>query len=67
MRPERTLGLLTSPFTIMWAMVSGVFMMSAVVAIQGRTHGLEREPPLPFTFPRFLFTGGRSRAWRASK
>lgn len=52
------------------------------VGLQGRGHGLEPAPPLPFrgpvdalarlfveqwvTFPRFVVSGGFARAWRSS-
>ena len=75
-----TLAVLTSPLTTFWAALAGVITMVAVVALQGRTHGLETTKPVPFrgfsdvigrifleqlfTFPRFVMTGGFARAWR---
>ncbi len=71
------LGWLISP----WLMLGGIAMPLAM-ALQGRGHRLEREPPAPFegpldvvgrifaeqwiTFPRFLASGGFARAWRES-
>jgi hypothetical protein len=62
--------------------VFGLVAMVASMAAQGRGHGLEARPPVPFagpsdvvarifaeqlvTFPRFVLSGGFARAWRAS-
>jgi Protein of unknown function (DUF962) len=59
--------------------VAGVLAMAAAVAVQGRGHARETGRPAPFrgpldvvvrilceqwiTFPRFVATGGFSRAW----
>lgn len=78
-----TLAVVTSFVTSFWSALAGVVLMVAVVAIQGRTHALETTPPVPFrgpldvlgrifieqwfTFPRYVVTGGFSRAWRAAR
>ena len=58
-----------------WALIlAGAASMAASIVLQGRGHGAEPEPPVPFggagnalarifleqwiTFPRFVFTGG---------
>ena len=62
--------------------VGGVAIAAAAFAAKGRGHGIEPEPPAPFTgpgdfvkrifaeqfitFPRFVLSGGWSRAFRAS-
>jgi hypothetical protein len=59
----------------------GLAAMAIAMILQGRTHKLERTPPAPFrgpldvvarifaeqwiTFPRYLLSGGFTRAWRA--
>ena len=64
-----------------WAL-AGLLAMPLAVALQGRGHALEREPPQPFrgpldvlarivaeqwiTFPRFVLSGGFGRAWLRS-
>ncbi len=63
-----------------WLAAAGVVAMVAAVALQGRGHARESEPPVPFagpldvvtrifveqwiTFPRFVVSGGFARAWR---
>ena len=63
-----------------WLAPAGVAGMMAAIAIQGRTHRLESAAPAPFsgpldvlarifaeqwlTFPRFVLSGGFTRAWR---
>lgn len=58
----------------------GGLMLLGPLLIQGRGHGLERNPPIPFrspldfvarftveqsfNFPRFVLTGGWLEAWR---
>ncbi len=65
-----------------WIALAGVALMFAAIALQGRSHRLERTRPVPFrsradlmarlfaeqwvTFPRFVLTGGFARAWRAA-
>jgi hypothetical protein len=65
-----------------WLFAIGPAVMVFVMALQGRGHKLEAEPPAPFlgpldvvarifaeqwiTFPRFVASGGFARAWRAS-
>ncbi len=77
-----TLAVVTSFLTGLWSALAGIVLMVAVVAIQGRTHALETTPPVPFrgpldvlgrifieqwfTFPRYVLTGGFSKAWRAA-
>jgi hypothetical protein len=65
-----------------WVSLAGLGTMLLVLAVQGRGHGLETNPPIPFTgpgdlitrflaeqlinFPRFVLSGGWARAWRAA-
>ncbi len=74
-------ALVAAPFVGHWwlAAVAPVAMAGAM-AVQGRGHRLEAEPPVPFrgpvdvarrifaeqliTFPRYVLSGGWSRAWR---
>jgi hypothetical protein len=60
----------------------GIGLMMAAMALQGRFHKCEATPPAPFrgpidvlarifaeqwiTFPRYVLSGGFSRAWRAA-
>ena len=77
-----TVMLATSPLTsLVWA-VPGLVGMGLAMAVQGRGHRLETTAPVPFrgpldvvsrifveqwvTFPRFVLSGGLSRAWRAA-
>ena len=77
-----TLTLLAGPFFGGWLAPLGIAAMAGAMAAQGRTHRLERTPPVPFrgpgdvlarifaeqwfTFPRFVVRGEFGRAWRAS-
>ena len=72
------LALLLSP----WLAPAGLAAMAAAIGLQGRGHRHEQTAPRPFrgpwdvlrrifveqwiTFPRFVFTGGLARAWRAA-
>jgi hypothetical protein len=63
--------------------VVGIAMMVLAMAVQGRGHAKEKEPPIPFAgpldvigrilleqlinFPRFVLTGGLLRAWRQAR
>ncbi|MET0401858.1 MAG: terminase [Cystobacter sp.] len=75
-----TVGLVLAPFTsLAWA-VGGAVAMAGAMALQGKGHRMERVAPVPFrgpwdavsrifveqwvTFPRFVLSGGLSRAWR---
>lgn len=65
-----------------WLVVASVVLMVVSIALQGRGHGVEPTPPIPFsgasnaltriffeqwiTFPRFVLSGGWLRAMRAS-
>ena len=76
-----TLTLLASPLLGLVAALGSALTLVAVIALQGRTHGLEVVKPVPFrgpfdvllrifaeqffTFPRFVLTGGLARAWRS--
>ena len=62
--------------------VAGVMMMAGAMAMQGRGHATEPRPPVRFlglldvlarifaeqwiAFPRFVATGGFTRAWKAA-
>jgi len=77
-----TLTLLTAPFVSGWLAALGFGAMAAAMAMQGRTHRLERTAPVPFrgpgdvvarifaeqwmTFPRYVASGEFGRAWRAA-
>jgi hypothetical protein len=72
-------GLLGPALAAVSLAVAGVFAMAAAVVVQGRGHAREPRRPAPFrgpidvivrifceqwiTFPRFVVTGGFSRAW----
>lgn len=73
--------LLTAPlWGTWWLALVGLGLMLGAVAVQGRGHALERNPPVPFAsrgeavgrivleqwinFPRYLISGGFLRAWR---
>ena len=61
-------------------MLAGLVAMAVAMALQGKGHRLEQEPPARFrspldviarifaeqlvTFPRFVLSGGFARAWR---
>jgi uncharacterized membrane protein len=65
-----------------WLAVASVVLMVVSIALQGRGHGVEPTPPIPFssasnalkriffeqwvTFPRFVLSGGWVRAMRDS-
>jgi hypothetical protein len=65
-----------------WLSLAGLGAMVFALAVQGRGHGRETSPPIPFTgpgdlitrffaeqlvsFPRFVLSGGWARAWRAA-
>lgn len=65
-----------------WLSLAGLGAMIVAVAVQGRGHRRETTAPIPFTgpgdavtrllaeqlvnFPRFVVSGGWSRAWRAA-
>lgn len=75
-----TLAVIGSPFLGLWLAPAGLVAMAGVMALQGRTHRLEKVPPVPFSgignalgrvfgeqwlsFPRYVLTGGFGRAWR---
>ena len=77
-----TLAVLTSPWSGWRAAVTGLFAMALAMFLQGRMHRAEPTPPVPFegpvdvvrrifaeqwiTFPRFVFSGEFTRAWRAT-
>jgi len=77
-----TVALLMSPFLSAWLALFGVGAMAGTMALQGRTHRLERKGPVPFrgpgdvvarilaeqwlTFPRYVASGGFAQAWRGS-
>jgi hypothetical protein len=78
-----TLLVLTGWLSAWWLSVVGLGSMLVAVAAQGRGHAMEKNPPVPFAsrgeavarifleqwvnFPRFLVTGGFSRAWGADQ
>jgi hypothetical protein len=71
-----------APFVNGWLGLGGAIGMTTAMALQGRTHGLEATPPVPFrgpldvlarifveqwiTFPRYVLCGGLGRAWRTA-
>jgi uncharacterized membrane protein YGL010W len=75
--------LLAAPFTSGWWAVAGALLSLGGFGLQGRGHGFEAERPAPFTgplnalfrilaeqwitFPRFVLSGGFSRAWRRAR
>ncbi|HZJ53236.1 MAG TPA: terminase [Myxococcaceae bacterium] len=77
-----TVALVMAPFVNGWLAALGVGAMVGTMALQGRTHRLERTPPAPFrgpadvvarifveqwlTFPRYVASGGFHEAWLAS-
>jgi hypothetical protein len=77
-----TCAVLAAPFTLGWLALAGVALMATAFSLQGRGHGLEAARPAPFrgpvdavlrifaeqwiTFPRFVLSGGFSRAWRGA-
>jgi len=78
-----TVALVTAPFVSGWLALVGLAAMGGVMALQGRTHRLERLGPSPFrgpadvvarflaeqwvTFPRYITSGEFRRAWRESR
>jgi hypothetical protein len=70
---------LASGFSGAWVAVAALLSMVAAVGLQGRGHALEATRPVPFegpldvvarifaeqwiTFPRYVLSGGYSRAW----
>ncbi len=66
-----------------WLALGGMTAMGVSLAVQGRGHGVEANPSVPFsgpanavsrlvleqwiTFPRFVLSGGWLRAWRAAR
>ncbi|MFT3914012.1 MAG: terminase [Anaeromyxobacteraceae bacterium] len=77
-----TLALVLAPLWSLWLAPVGLAAMAGAMAAQGRGHRLEATPPVPFrgagdvlarilteqwfTFPRYVFSGGLGRAWRAT-
>lgn len=75
-----TCTMLLAPFTSLWLLVFAVPTLALSLVVQGRGHRLEANPPAPFlgpgdfvvrllveqwvTFPRYVLSGGFSRAWR---
>jgi hypothetical protein len=63
--------------------LGGIVTMALVMVVQGRGHRMEMSPPVPFNgpgdalgrifleqlvnFPRFVLTGGLSKAWAAAR
>jgi hypothetical protein len=79
-------GTLLAAFGWAWSVFTplvGLGAMTVAMVAQGRGHGLEQNPPIPFAskgeavarifleqwvnFPRFVVTGGLGRAWKASR
>lgn len=75
-----TLAVAFAPFTSFWLLAFAAPALALPLAVQGRGHRLEANPPSPFlgpgdfaarlvveqwvTFPRFVLGGGFARAWR---
>lgn len=75
-----TCGVVLAPFTSPWLLGFAVAALALPLVVQGRGHRLEANPPAPFlgpgdfvvrllveqwvTFPRYVLSGGFSRAWR---
>ena len=73
-------AVVAAPLTSGWLALGGVALTAAAVGLQGRGHDFESRRPAPFsgplnavlrilaeqwiTFPRFVLSGGFSRAWR---
>jgi uncharacterized membrane protein YGL010W len=71
--------ILAAPFTRGWLALGGIALTAIAFGLQGRGHSFESGRPAPFTgplnaavrilseqwitFPRFVFSGGFSRAW----
>jgi hypothetical protein len=78
-----TIGVAMAPFVSGWLALVGLAAMGGTMMLQGRTHRLERSPPVPFrgpgdvvarffaeqwiTFPRYVATGAFGEAWRAAE
>jgi hypothetical protein len=76
-----TIAFVSSPFVSLWFLPAGLLAMVSAMALQGRTHRLEKVAPAPFlgpldvlarivaeqwiTFPRFVLSGTFGRAWRS--
>jgi hypothetical protein len=72
-------AVLAAPFASGWLALAGVALTAAAFGLQGRGHRFEPGSPAPFTgplnavvrilaeqwitFPRFVLSGGFSRAW----
>ncbi|HET9035263.1 MAG TPA: terminase [Myxococcaceae bacterium] len=77
-----TVAVVMAPFVNPWLAPLGLGAMAGVMALQARTHRLERASPSPFrgpadlvarlfveqwiTFPRYVVTGGFREAWKQS-
>jgi len=78
-----TAAVLASPLLGGWPALAGAAAMLTALIVQGRGHRRETSAPIPFTgpgdlvtrffteqlinFPRFVLSGGWSRAWRAGR
>ncbi len=78
-----TCALVLAPFTSSWLLAFAVPAVALPLFLQGRGHRLEANRPAPFhgpgdfvvrlfveqwvTFPRYVLSGGFSRAWRATE
>jgi hypothetical protein len=76
-------AVVAAPFTSGWVALGGVALTTIAIGLQGRGHALESGRPAPFsgplnavlrilaeqwiTFPRFVLSGGFSRAWRGPR
>jgi uncharacterized membrane protein YGL010W len=74
---------LAAPFTSGWLALGGIALTAIAFGLQGRGHGFESRRPVPFTgplnavgrilgeqwitFPRFVLSGGFSRAWSGAR
>jgi hypothetical protein len=78
-----TVAVVLAPAVRPWLAAVGIAAMGAAIALQGRGHHREENAPSPFrgprdavarifleqwiTFPRFVWSGGFARAWRAAR
>jgi hypothetical protein len=78
-----TIALVVSPVAGAAAAIGGAAAMLAAMLAQGRGHKLEKSAPAPFlgpgdvvkrffleqwvTFPRYVLSGGFSKAWREAR
>ncbi|HEX4340089.1 MAG TPA: hypothetical protein VH062_29480 [Polyangiaceae bacterium] len=78
-----TVAVVAAPFTSGWLALAGVAAIVFAIAAQGRGHGMEAAPPIPFrgpldvvarifaeqwiTFPRYVLSGGLSRAFARAR